>query len=476
MPLMGLVNGVGRGHAGRLWPYMMLLGSGCSNGSAAPSPGSTAGAAAIGGTATMSASGTSGLSNASAGRFSNGGNAGVVTSSGEGGASGGGVGQTIGNGGRAGASTDGPRGGKSGEASGNGGFGGEAGNPEVGGNGGLAGGNIGGAGSGESILNVDPMQLVITGVRGTPTPAATTSARLQNAGTNAISVTALTVAGKDSKLFQIASPPTLPAAIPAGGDLSLAITLLTTSGDLPAAPPQDSGSTALSATLDITLDGSSIERGVSGLVLTTATHEPTLGQILGTLGYVLNVGAAQDNANPNSGGADSLPGIEKNTDEIAAPLFQKAGAGDVTLTVVARFSPKGPMPFGWYPKGAPTTRNTVGTMAQMSDAQTSDKARMVLPPLTGGTSFDPGTTTFGIWVYSDQASQKYDTGGTATNGDYDYSEDGPNSPANVHRTKVYPLKDASGPIPNAFLLAVEEAANGDYQDYVFVLGNATVAQ
>jgi hypothetical protein len=30
-------------------------------------------------------------------------------------------------------------------------------------------------------------------------------------------------------------------------------------------------------------------------------------------------------------------------------------------------------------------------------------------------------------------------------------------------------------IANSYLLAIEEAANGDYQDYVMVLGNAKVA-
>ena len=134
------------------------------------------------------------------------------------------------------------------------------------------------------------------------------------------------------------------------------------------------------------------------------------------------------------------------------------------------------MPFGWYPAGNAATRNKVAEMASMPDAQTSDKARMVLPPVAGATSFDPGTGSFGVWVYTDQSSQKYDTGGTASNGDYAYSEDGPNAPANVHRFKVYPLKNAAGvAVAGSYLLAVEEAGNGDYQDYVFVLSNVTVA-
>jgi hypothetical protein len=210
--------------------------------------------------------------------------------------------------------------------------------------------------------------------------------------------------------------------------------------------------------------------------MTTATHEVTLGQILTTLGFKLNVGLAQNNANPNTATVQQLPKIEAGTDEIAAPLFRKRGSGSVSLQAVARFSPKGPMPFGFYPAGSPASRNVVATLASTRDAQTSDNARMVLPPVDGSTEFDPGGGSFGIWVYTDQLSQKYDSGGTSTNGDYAYSEDAANAPAGVHRTKVYPLKDAAGTaIPGSFLLGVEEAGNGDYQDYVFVLSNVSPA-
>ena len=198
--------------------------------------------------------------------------------------------------------------------------------------------------------------------------------------------------------------------------------------------------------------------------------------MLTTLGYKLNVGRAQNNANPNSGGVEQLPKVEAGTDEIAAPLFVKANAGEMmTLSLVARFSPKGPLPFGWYPKGSPSTHNPIATAAQIADGQTSDKARMVLPPVVGSPIFDPGTATFGFWLYSDQKTQMYDSG-SASNGDYVYSEDAPNSPANVHRTKVYPLKDSAGvAIANRYLVTMEEAANGDYQDFVFVLSNAKPA-
>ena len=258
--------------------------------------------------------------------------------------------------------------------------------------------------------------------------------------------------------------------------MPLTVDLLTSGAALPAAPPQNSGGTLLTATINVTSSAGPAQSTVYGLVLTTATHEVTLGQILITLGIKLNVGLAQNNANPNTGTVQQLPKVEAGTDELAAPLFRKAGSGNVTMSAVARFSPKGPMPFGWYPAGAPATRNMVATMTSMPDAQTSDGARLVLPPLSGSTAFDPGSGAFGVWVYTDQLSQLYDTGGTASNGDYAYSEDAPNSPANVHRMKVYPLKDAVGNVvAGSYLIAVEEAGNGDYQDYVFILSNVQPA-
>ena len=91
----------------------------------------------------------------------------------------------------------------------------------------------------------------------------------------------------------------------------------------------------------------------------------------------------------------------------------------------------------------------MGTLSITTD-QTSDKARMVYPPLQAGsaTTFDPGSASFGLWIFSDQKTEKYDEGGNTINGDYDYSQDALNAPAGAHRFKSYSLKDGaaqSGP-------------------------------
>jgi hypothetical protein len=269
----------------------------------------------------------------------------------------------------------------------------------------------------------------------------------------------------------------------AGADLPITLEMTTTGTGLPALPPgpapYDAGSNFLTATLTATWGSGTTQASVYGLLLVQDNYEPTLGQILTTLGYALDVGQAQNNWNPNTSMmAANLPGIETGTDEIAAPYFVKASPGSVTMTVVARFSPVGELPYGFFPSNSSTTRTTVGSMSMITDAQTSDKARMVYPPLAAGsaTTFDPGSGPFGIWVYSDQKTEKYNEGGNPANGDYDFTVDALNTPANVHRFKTYPLKDSNGAVVSeSYLLAVEEAANGDYQDYVFVLGNVNVS-
>jgi hypothetical protein len=378
--------------------------------------------------------------------------------------------------------------------------------------------------------------VVVTGVRGiTGTPAQSTI-NLQNGGQTAVTVTKLAFSGTSSlaangagggsvynvqtatnqSLFQTSTM--LPATIMPGGNLAITVQMTTTGATLPAEPTDvgnayDDGCNFLTDTLTATLStGSPATATVYGLLLVqnpaavtpppgaagfVGGYEATLGQILTTLGYKVNVGAAQTDWNPNTAMVATMlsmsnPPAPNEITTTGGNLFAKAGSGMVTMTVVARFSPDGSLGFGYYTPGttAPAPNTTaaplVGTMQLASDTQTSDLARMVYPPLTGTTStgaagstvsFDPGTGSFGLWIYSDQLTQKFNEGGTKTNGDYDYSEDKWNSPAGVHRVKTFPLADATGTaISQSYLVAVEEASNGDYQDYVFVLSNVTIPQ
>jgi hypothetical protein len=438
---------------------LIAIAGGCSTSSGGSSPTGSGGSGPGPGSAGSNSTGPGGQPGA-----------GGTSSTGLGGSSNSGVGGSVVS---SGGSGDVGPGGTSGEAGSDGtGLGGS---PGTGGSSPIGGGGSAGTSAGLAIVASWPNGAIFTGVRDQATPTLTQTLKVHNGGTASVTITALTLGGAGKAAFQINGAPQLPMALAAGADLPVTVQALTASNAVGPAPAQNSGAAAGIATLTATAGSVSAQTNLYSLVLTVPTHEPTLGQILTELGYKLNVGPEGTDCNLISpSDASKLSTIAMPPDAIASSLFVKAGAGNVTMVPVARFSPEGPMPFGWYPKGSPTTRNMAGTMAtDPGNAQTSNGAREVLSPTTGAQAFDPGTAVFGLWVYSDQMSQKYSTGGTASNGDYDYSEDAPNSPAGTHRTQVFPLKDATGAlVPNSFLIAVEEAGNGDYQDYVFVLGNA----
>ena len=102
-------------------------------------------------------------------------------------------------------------------------------------------------------------------------------------------------------------------------------------------------------------------------------------------------------------------------------------------------------------------------MAEQADVHTNSKSRMLEPPLASGSiSFEPSVAKFGIWM--------------APAGVGLLTSDDANGFDGQHRVRSWTLRDAAGAaIPGSYLVGGEEAANGDYQDYVFVLTNVKPA-
>ena len=180
-------------------------------------------------------------------------------------------------------------------------------------------------------------------------------------------------------------------------------------------------------------------------------YEPSLQQIVDTLGYAVSVGGHELHLGTEA---------EAVGDEVMVPMFERAGPGPVTLTVVARYGPEAPFPYGFFSLAGATDaqgrplerplRREVGTVA-------ADSAQMLLPPYEETFSFSPGDEPFGVYGQAGEGTQ--------------YSLDALND-GRKHALRVYPLRDRLGnPVPDSFLLALEEAQNGDYQDAVLVLGN-----
>jgi len=181
-------------------------------------------------------------------------------------------------------------------------------------------------------------------------------------------------------------------------------------------------------------------------------NEPTLKTIIEILGYQVNNGwtTLANNMKPDLQG-----------EEIIASSFRKAGKGKVEMIPVARFSPDFELPFGYYTvsQNGPQLHQ-VGVLSKTND---KPEHQALFPSISAGSnSFDPGENSFGL----------YSTGA----GHSAYSLDDWNillHPSNAsHATRTYPLKDQQGRlVSNSYLVCFEEAKNGDYNDYVFILKN-----
>ncbi|MEO7766423.1 MAG: family 16 glycoside hydrolase, partial [Ferruginibacter sp.] len=181
-------------------------------------------------------------------------------------------------------------------------------------------------------------------------------------------------------------------------------------------------------------------------------NEVPLSIIVDALGYKTNIGwtSLANHSRPQLQG-----------DELSPSLFKKAGTGNVEIIPVARYSPDFELPFGYYiNKASSPEKHQVGIL---SKAGKYPEHQVLFPAIASGSNaFDPGNNAFGF----------YATGPTHTA----YSEDVWNMllfPANaVRATRIYPLNDANGKLlNNTYLLCFEEAKNGDYNDYVFVVKN-----
>ncbi|WPR77524.1 PKD domain-containing protein [Algoriphagus sp. NG3] len=182
-------------------------------------------------------------------------------------------------------------------------------------------------------------------------------------------------------------------------------------------------------------------------------NEPPLQAVVNTLGIGINVGWTSL--------ADGVQPVLKG-EEVLVQQWIKAGPGQINITPVGRYSPAEALPFGWYTNGSSIVRNQVGVLAaDIFNAQT------LFPEIAEGDDFfDPGSAVFGIYVTSNSFQRS------------NYTEDALNLTSGgtggvvARRVRTYPMKDRAGNlIENSYLVNFEDASNGDYQDYMFILDN-----
>jgi hypothetical protein len=287
--------------------------------------------------------------------------------------------------------------------------------------------------SGLEVASPSAHTLIFSALQGERAPLQEVTVR--NLSNHPLEVSALSLEGVDADAFFLEPPPTLPLAIAPQGSYTFTIGFA----------PSEAGSQNATLQLHTTSPQSTARVALYGLAARGegGALEPSLHDIVQTLGYAVDVG-----------GTELILSTEDAPigDEVTVALFERASEAPVTLTPVARYGPEAPLRFGFVTlEGGEVKRHELGRVAP-------EDAQRLLPPLQSGqTSFDPGRTPFGIYVRS--GSREGSTVSALNTG-------------LARAIRVYPLKDRVGrPLPNSYLIAFEEASNGDYQDAVFVLHN-----
>lgn len=292
--------------------------------------------------------------------------------------------------------------------------------------------------------------------------SATESITISNIGSQplAIPATGLSVAGADGALFPFSNEPQLPADIAPGGSITVALVF----------NPGDSAIGLQTAQLQIS--SNDLVNPLMTVNLRALTTAGLGGSLQPSLQAILNFYQIPDNTGTTSA-AQSYFTVPPSTpnDEVVMQELKKAGSGPVTITPLAAFdadiSPAAG--FGYYTAGTPDSRTQLFTVAA-ANSQSVD------PVLTGSTSFDPGSSVFGIYGSFDALLD------SATNtASIAYSEDALNTYGTVTQRMVrfYPLKNSSGTVvPNEFVFAIDDDAASplfQYTNLVGIITNVTEA-
>ena len=268
---------------------------------------------------------------------------------------------------------------------------------------------------------------------------------LTNTGSAAINISGITIANdpsvpnQDASQFNVTNLGSVPGTLGAGQSFGLNVNFTATSTGLHSALLQVSTSDPGTPVVQSTLRG----LGTTGL---GGGNEPSLAAILREYQIPTIVGDGPNDSNAFA--STFYPATpDASSQEISMQRLVKAGNGPVTITPLATFAVANQptLRFGTYVPGdaADTTQLFFVSSA---DSQT------VNATLQGITSFDPGSSEFGLYAnfptFTDNGHQRMS-----------YSEDALNTwDANVSRkVRFFPLENADGSaVPNAYIFAAED--------------------
>ena len=223
------------------------------------------------------------------------------------------------------------------------------------------------------------------------------------------------------------------------------------------------------ALLQITPDGNSaVDVQLHGLGTNGqfGTNEPSLANIFTAFDIPTDTGETDPtNSQYPQTPSNSRPGNGPATAD------EGAGTGPVTITPLASFLIPISTPsvrVGYYVPGDATDTSELFTI-NAADAQT------VNPVPQGATTFDPGSSEFGLFATF--------PGTSTSNGqpDVHYSEDALNSASTdgLRKIRFFPMENPDGSaVPNTYVIAAEDynsSAFNSFTNFVGIISNVTAA-
>ncbi len=284
--------------------------------------------------------------------------------------------------------------------------------------------------------------------------------RIHNTGSGALQVTGLPITGP----FQLATPITLPATVPAFGTLDVPVRF-TAQVEGPNGGRNDGTLTVLSSDAD----EPSTPVQLSGFwqIRPEGSNEGTLEEIFSIFGWTTRI------VNPSGPGSDiSRNGrVEAVGDEVLSPFWRRLDTGQpVFVRQLAAFHGAGTGTVYWHPQGDQTVRS-IFTHDDLEYQTVLPRHTNLQGPAQG--SFTPTTATFGFRLASAWSDD-------SLNGQTNQCLNDAANPLCGHVVRFWPIKDRAGvAIPGTYLAAMDFATattgNYDYQDLIYLISNVAPA-
>ena len=301
----------------------------------------------------------------------------------------------------------------------------------------------------------------------------TATVRVTNTGGAPLNITALPISGP----WVLEPAPTLPVTVPVGASLDLTLRFV--------ANNKGSNDGVYEGKITIVSSASGnqyevVELGGFWQAFSERGLEPTLEELVEVFGYqtVITKPGEYLNQAPGNPAADD-GAVEKVGDEILAPYWQRANAGQpVTVRQLAAYHGQGSVAgVAWFEKNAGFNRNQIKPKSLFTHV--GDEAQTILPSKIGGglavATFSPDGV-FGFKVDTEWSNWTFNPV-TDKPDEEDCPDRRATNPLVVcgHNIRFWPLKDRSGNVvPNTYLMGMDYSGpsiNYDYNDNLYLVSN-----